>query len=393
MRKMLFCILGVCLISFTGLAFAQEGVMGDISLSNGSISSSAGNFVNTTSVNSGIVFTETLASRNFRLDSGVLASFVTSNNDITFIDPIPAEGAVSTTTAVTIGITAITFQGNVEQLGYRISNSLDALATTAYTWVLTEDSGSDTYTYSAQITSDFQPGVNFLQWFAQNTASVNGQPSSIFQIIVSSDAAGVFILLPADLAGSNPNIKANLISAFSASVNPSSVTIQMFAGASTNTVALSTEDANGKMPSAQLLDYRYTAAKLNNGGEYTLFIQFTDNGTVYSSAVTFKVDNDPIPQLLPYPSPYNPKSGKSMKIKYILQEDAVVTINIYDRAGKFVSKVIDSQRRFAGLNDSDEWFAKSYAGDDLASGVYICEIIAKGSKENRRYVSFAILRK
>lgn len=82
-----------------------------------------------------------------------------------------------------------------------------------------------------------------------------------------------------------------------------------------------------------------------------------------------------------------------MTIRFMIDKQAFVTVNIYDRAGKLVSSVIDSVSKSAGENKVS-WNGKSYSGDNLANGVYICEIIMKsGGKENKRYKSFAILRK
>jgi flagellar hook assembly protein FlgD len=123
-------------------------------------------------------------------------------------------------------------------------------------------------------------------------------------------------------------------------------------------------------------------------------VEFIDNknNVIGPQLVTFSIDSKPIAQLLPYPSPYNPNSDKSMKIKYVLNEAASVTINIYDRSGKFISKVLDEFSGLAGTNYA-EWDVRSYTGDSIANGIYICEIIANNGKENRRYRSFAILRK
>ncbi|MDR1695068.1 MAG: hypothetical protein LBR69_00310 [Endomicrobium sp.] len=393
MRKILFFAFIFCFY-FAGSVFSADQVQ-DASLSNGSAASSQNGFENTTSVNSGIVFLETKTTRKYRLDSGVLSAFGISNNDISFSSQTPVNNYVSTTTPVNIGITANTYQGSIALLGYRIAYTTASIYEMSITTLAYNEAGIAPEVSTQTLAYGFRPGDNYLQWFAMNTASDEGAFSSIIRIIVSEDAAGAKILQPSGgFASSNPIIRARLSTQHD--FDPSEVTIHMFAGASTEAASeLSVDYGTGKFVDSSMLEYKYTARTLQVGMEYTLLIKFIDgNGDRYDSdPVTFIVDGAPISQLLPYPSPYNPKRGR-LKIKYVLSEDSSVTINIYDRAGKFVSKAVDSQNRPGGLNDTDEWNAKSYAGEDLASGVYICELIAvSGGKENRRYASFAILRK
>jgi hypothetical protein len=173
--------------------------------------------------------------------------------------------------------------------------------------------------------------------------------------------------------------------------------VRFFSGNSTNTTSIYNTRGQGHFiyeDGKKFLDFTYDGTPLADKGQYTLSIEFIDNkGTfVGPQVVTFSVDNDPIAQLLPYPSPYNPNSGKPMKIKYILAQAAYVSINIYDRSGRFVSKVTNKSLGIEGANYA-QWNARSYAGDALANGIYICEIITNNGKENRRYRSFAILKK
>ena len=72
-----------------------------------------------------------------------------------------------------------------------------------------------------------------------------------------------------------------------------------------------------------------------------------------------------------------------------MAKDSNVTIKIYDKAGKIVSKIIQSEFRPAGTNE-EEWDGRNYAGSTLATGAYIVEIIANG---DRRYTALAIVGK
>jgi flagellar hook assembly protein FlgD len=72
-----------------------------------------------------------------------------------------------------------------------------------------------------------------------------------------------------------------------------------------------------------------------------------------------------------------------------LAKDSRVTIKLYDKAGKIVCKLIQSEPRSAGTNE-EEWDGRNYAGETLATGAYIVEIIANG---DRRYTALAIVGK
>ena len=73
----------------------------------------------------------------------------------------------------------------------------------------------------------------------------------------------------------------------------------------------------------------------------------------------------------------------------MLGKTSNVKIRLYDKAGKVVCKLVDGEQRSAGTNE-EEWDGKNYAGETLATGAYIVEIIA-GS--DRRYTALAIVGK
>ncbi|MDR3113857.1 MAG: T9SS type A sorting domain-containing protein, partial [Endomicrobium sp.] len=180
--------------------------------------------------------------------------------------------------------------------------------------------------------------------------------------------------------------------------NPSGVKIYLYKGASvasgvwlSSDIYTSTDETNYP---AHTIKFRYNGPVLSMNETYVFQVYVEDNeGKPATAEVTFHtVKNSGLYQFLPYPSPYNPNSGQPFKIKYAVGEDCKVDINIYDRAGKLVSRVVPSLNQVAGEYVVD-WNARNYAGDSLANGVYICEIKAKGSKEERKYMSFAILRK
>ncbi|MDR2818051.1 MAG: hypothetical protein LBB37_01245 [Endomicrobium sp.] len=389
-------------LAFPAIA-AAEGYTGDISLSNGGQLNQSANYHHISSVNNGITFSEVpVMTFDNMISMGVITSFWLYNNDISYenmtLENKPfISGSTVPTNTVNIGITFKTASGDIRQIKYAVSQDLSNLNN--YTVVYSSWDPGVPVGQSIQIsttTDQLEKGTNYIQWYAQNTAAAEGLLTGIFIIYVTDSDEYIKILQPGQIASLKPKIKAELYSAYG--FNESSVTVKLFSGTSTNTASIYTATGAGHFKyenGKKFLDYTYDGTiRLVDKGPYTLSVEFTDNKnqTVGPKCVTFRVNSEQVAQLLPYSSPYNPNSGKPMKIKYVLAEAASVTINIYDRAGKFISKVIEKVSSVEGANYTD-WDAKSYAGDSLANGIYICEIITDNGKENRRYRSFAILRK
>ncbi|MDR1195020.1 MAG: hypothetical protein LBL00_00915 [Endomicrobium sp.] len=394
MKKIKYIIfLLLCLSAAPALSFAADDYKNELSITNGnSLNDSSDNskYKNSLSVNEGMAVNQ--KSFDFRLDSGLLASIKMSNPDIVFRDFIPSS-SVYTGSNVNIGVTVHTAVSTIKRIGYRISQSPPTMESGGYTYIYEYQDGSvqssQTITVSAIVASEFQPGINYVQWYAQNNVNVDGNTATWEVRVGVSSNSSINILQPGKISSSNPQIQAKIYSPYG--FHESSVTIKMYTGVSTAAAALNTENGGGKFVDG-ILDYKYTGKALTHG-HHTVLIELVDYGGVTTSAmVTFDVSGGPIADLLPYPSPYNPKKGL-MNIRFVIAEQASVTINIYDRAGKLVSQVLNSVSKPAGENKVT-WNAKSYAGDSLANGVYICEIITtSGGKENKRYKSFAILRK
>jgi len=190
----------------------------------------------------------------------------------------------------------------------------------------------------------------------------------------------------------NPVVKGEIYSSNLTTGTLTNVVINLYRGTSTDSAFL-IESSTISVNSSVSRNFEYQYHNLDVNSQYAVYVWFEAiAGDTSDATVVFTTVGSGISKLTPYPSPYNSNSGKPFKIKYAIDEDCDVSINIYDRAGKLVSKVLSKENRSAGEHD-EVWNAKSYSGDSLANGVYICEIITKGSKENRRYSSFAIIRK
>lgn len=129
---------------------------------------------------------------------------------------------------------------------------------------------------------------------------------------------------------------------------------------------------------------------LTSNTEYTLKIDFSDIPD--PEPFTFKALGGGVADIITYPSPFNPKREK-IKIRYLLANESRVTIKLYNKAGKIVKNLVQSSYDYGKVGTNEiEWDGRNYAGETLATGVYICEIIANSSDgEHRRYTALAIV--
>ena len=131
---------------------------------------------------------------------------------------------------------------------------------------------------------------------------------------------------------------------------------------------MSGEDISNDLPANLSVNKQYTL-------KISLFDKDTEAGNETWDQVTFKVIGTGVADIYIYPSPFKPKQ-QNTTIKFILAYDSNVTINLYDKAGKIVCRLIRNENFKAGINKV-EWNGRNYAGETLAVGAYICEIIAK----------------
>ena len=257
--------------------------------------------------------------------------------------------------------------------------------------------------------------VNFFRVYAQ---LANGEKrwSSDYTVNISSGLSGKVEIVAPDKISKTASVDPQVEST-PYSINLTSTTITLLEGNEDSTTKVytvtvsSSTDGNeyglydndlGKIiythsKFADLYNKKHQVSiprKLKNNATYTLVIESQNNGsaTIDVDKVTFKTLSGGVADILPYPSPFNPKK-QNIKIRYLLGNDARVTIKIYDKAGKIVSKLIQSEYRSAGTNE-EEWNGRNYAGETLATGAYIIEIIANSSSgEDRRYTALAIVGK
>jgi hypothetical protein len=260
------------------------------------------------------------------------------------------------------------------------------------------------YTVTPSTAVMFTQEINFSKGQSVNKVYVYAQDDStnVFgndtQIIVNTAGSlgEVSFISPDSVSGFstlNPLIKTTMFS-----LGVSSATVRLYNGPAASGVPIyAVQVTNEIVNAAGQIEYYNSELMPDNenltpNSQYTLAVYF-DNTYPSPITITFTALSGGVANILTYPSPFNPNNNQKIKIRYLLAQSGQVSINLYNKAGKIVRKLINSADRSAGSNE-EEWDGRNYAGEILATGPYICEIITKGADgESRRYTALAIVGK
>jgi hypothetical protein len=360
----------------------------------------------------------TVTGGNYIMQLGIMGMFASGSvapSGVRFSAPVPKPSEVQTSMPVTIGITVTIDSGDVlNAVRYRVTSVVGDDGQPDFsgsTYKNVSFSGTGTSVTVTASESAFElDSNNWVQWYANTTGGANNI-SNAFRVQISTEQTGEVKFVSPAVNTQNPNapaamlggrIDATLTLEDASEANPANVTVDVYAGAYPGDTALPTTPMytrTGTQVHMQdnTIAYIYDGTGLEQltlGSTYTLVIDHADplkpiNNLTGRVVFTYQSDAA-ISELIPFPSPFDPKKG-NMKIRYVLAKDSSVTINIYNRAGKLVRVLVDGKRRPAGRNE-EEFNGKSYAGSGLANGIYICEIKVGGGKD-RKYTSFGLLSK
>ena len=407
-RKIFLCfiILFVFVVSFI---YAEHNSVNFVSVLNGSSTKVDQNLSSSVFVGQTIVF-ETKGTKDLIATSGFASTILKVNShNITFINQ--TEDKVFENIKIPVKIEIKTAIGKITKVRYKISqggeeNWEDEIDC----YEGSEMTGSSTFEFSKDILFTKGKSENYIKVYAQYTDGTEyGSSWSPAYTIKINNSDEIEFISPdrlTKLSSLNPKIQTNEFS-----LTLSTVTVSFFEGNSdisgTKLYEIkldTTTNEDYKMYNESLGKISYLNSEvikiynekekttipetLKENQEYTLKIE-SNKGT---DSVIFKAIGGGVADILPYPSPFNPNKEK-VKIRYLIAKDSRVTIKLYDKAGKIVCKLIQSEHRNAGTNE-EEWDGKNYAGEKLATGAYIVEIVAKSSSgEDRRYTALAIVGK
>ena len=342
---------------------------------------------------------------SYRLSGGYLPAQVISPSLLTlpdpnmnFILPLPAPDNVQPSTQVTALVTLQNTGGNtVAFVNYRISNSgpssfnswrADAIAT-----VINSSTTLYKITIPTSLDSFTEGSNNYIQWLVQNDAGAQSL-SSPYQIVIStSDVPFVQITQP-DIKSQYTSLAPNIAATITGGAALASVQVSINNSAGSNIITLSSLSRPAIFDATRnMVSYKYDGPALSADAHYTLTITATDTaGKVGTSSLPLIPKGGAIADLIPYPSPFDPKV-QPVVIRYVLDKKSDVWINIYDMSGRVVKRVVDAQSRGPGLCE-DTWNGSNFGGSELANGVYFCELVAKNDQGTyKKYKSLAIFGK
>jgi methionine-rich copper-binding protein CopC len=165
-----------------------------------------------------------------------------------------------------------------------------------------------------------------------------------------------------------------------------------------NSVVLTVTGEDGSVVSDGTLEkdqnkVSYTVTKDLGYGEYTVELEVAD---VYANKASiewsFFVESVTTGIEVPrnFPNPFTIDSGT--KIAFVLTKQARVTVNIYDMTSRLIAQPVKDKMMDAG-SQKVKWDAMSDNGDELAKGVYFCQVIADGGqKKEQTVIKMALFR-
>jgi hypothetical protein len=399
-------VLSLCLV--THLAQAETYDISGVSFGNGAGTMASAGFA--TAAYTGVSTGESYGS-SYRAYAGIapaetaapaITSLSSITNNIVFADESPASTEELRSTSITFKLTIqAASDETIGSVSYKFCNTSSTGLAAA---PMQTDISTDTVIIPHKkvvykIVFPSAAGAltisenNYIQIFAKNSSGADAPPAVYRLRIVSNDALPVTILQPdakTGLAASTPILQARFTVG---SIDAASIQFLVTDALGAVVHAVSAATHAGLSPDADgIVTYRYDGPALAVGSPYRLTVTAVDRNTpplTSTATVTFAVQAGAIADLVAYPSPFDPRR-EQMKIRYVLAQQADVSVTLYNTAGKVVKSVIDNQPRAAGLQE-ESWSGENYAGDTLANGVYCCEIVVRDSAgEHRKYSSVAI---
>lgn len=318
-----------------------------------------------------------------------------------FSDPSPTSEETQNSTNMTFKVTLSAGGNTIKSVSYGISHVAGVPPSTLRTDVF-EDTVISTHVVRFKVVLPNAAGDtleksnnNYLYFFAKNDADADAYPA-IYQVKVAADAAGPIVITQPDdkggVSGTLPQIAATI--ANPTAIDASSIQIRLdTAGGANVFLRTSAQDSAIFDAATGIVSYKYAGNPLVVNARYTLTISATyTGGTTETETLSFVVRDGAIADLIPYPSPCDPKI-QPVTIRYVLNKRADVSVNIYDMGGRLIRSVVSNDSREPGINE-ETWYADNFAGADLANGIYFCEVVARDSDgEHRRYTSLAIFGK
>jgi len=392
------------ILSFATYTFAATVTQSNSGTSSGGGTGTSASYSNSNSI---AFMAGNSSSFNYRNYVGFApANFAPPLNTVAFSDSSPDSSVPQNNTNVTAKITIQTLTGNTVStttIQYKISNNgMTIFGPANSAGIVLNIVSSITVICSLDIPTSAGDTLsksedNYIMWYALNDLGAGGWSDPYRIRVQTNSGPEIAINQPSKKSGYtsvqpviNATITAPLWGINAATIK---VEIQNKSGSIFDSFFINTLGNNVYNTQTGLLNFKYLNKTLSNNAEYKLIISATDlDGVTKLAEVDFTAKGGAIADLIPYPSPFDPANGPIM-IRYVLDKRSDVSINIYDMSGRLVKTVVDNLAREAGISE-DPWSGANFASEELANGVYFCEIVAKDEDgEHRRYTSLAIFGK
>jgi uncharacterized UPF0146 family protein len=161
-----------------------------------------------------------------------------------------------------------------------------------------------------------------------------------------------------------------------------------------NNPVMATAMAPTKSAGAQVVSAGEASYEVKLGyGEHTLAVSVKDvAGNEATAEVKFVVEGDVLKLVKPHNFP-NPVTSSQTTITFGLSQHAEITIRVYDFTTTLVATVAEEQPEAASEKVKISWDGTTSGGEQLADGVYFCEILAKTDSETKSaIVKIALVR-
>jgi len=292
---------------------------------------------------------------------------------------------------------------DMDSVRYRVSNSGNTLLDFSpwrTDWVFISSSSHKARLRASipnAANDTFLIGVdNYIEWQVFDTdAPPKGSSAGVYRIrILQNTPPEIKIVQPRDIAALSPRVEVEILD-YSLAIDTYSITIDIKNASGSSVYTKSGADAALLYsPESEKIICNIPASVINVEEKYDLYVSLSDYGYIpsdtksVSETVSFSVAAGGIADFIAYPNPFDSRTGESV-VRFVLEEEAAVTINIYETSGSLAERLLSNDLRSEGLHEV-RWDGKGFAGGYLANGVYYCEIIAEGASEYRNYTVIAV---
>ena len=140
-------------------------------------------------------------------------------------------------------------------------------------------------------------------------------------------------------------------------------------------------EIRGEFIDLRMLSYEFVILEVNGvSSEFGLDDIYWSGGGEVLEILDFKNPLDQFELKNNYPNPFNP----STSIKYILPNDGIVKVNVYDMMGRKIKTLINKFQKSG--HKSVQWDATNNFGNKVPSGVYLYKIEAGDFNQTKKMV-------